>query len=188
LAKFRKVTGDNRSVEDIEKIIKAYEEAENKNKTQTELLMAETKRLQDALKVKDGEIKLAQLEVTKRDVKQYFEQAMEANKLKVIDPILEPFRQEFYTMDQTGLTPETLKEKVNQAILKASELQKGELARLGLNGITPEPTGQSFGAGYSINVTPNSGRSAASETDLFAIMRETSATPMGIPLGKPAQK
>jgi hypothetical protein len=181
LAKFRKVTGDGRSVEEIEGIVKAYEEAQNKNKTQVELLTAETKRLQKELTAQAGEVKKAQLEVRKRDVKSYFEQAMEANSLKVIDPILEPFRQEFYTLDEANITPEILRERVGQALLKASEIQTGELARLGINGRSPEPAGPSFGAGVA-SVTPGNARSASSEVDLFKIMRETSAGPLGAAL------
>jgi len=190
LAKFRKVTGDDRSIEDIKKIIEAHEEASKKNKTQTELLMAETKRLQDALEVQKGEVKKAQIEVRKRDVKQYFDEAMKANKMPIIDPIIEPFRQEFYELDDTTITPEVLKAKVNDAIQKAAELQKGELLKLGLTGVSPDAV-SSFGAGFTnptLQVTPQRVQTAASEGDLFNIMREASATPMGVPLGKPPQR
>ena len=184
LAKFRKVTGENRPIEEIDTILKAHEANEKKNKTESELLKAEVKRLQDEMLASAGREKLAQLEVKKRDVHKYFDEALAANKMKIIDPILEPFRAEFYNLDDSALTAEQVKEKVNAAILKANELQRGELLRLGLNGGSVDSSGPSFAPGSaSINRTP--GFQAAGETDLYEIMRQTSATPMGLPLGKP---
>jgi predicted thioredoxin/glutaredoxin len=184
LAKFRKVTGENRPIEEIDAILKAHAENEKKNKTEAELLKAEVKRLQDEMQAAAGREKLAQLEVKKRDVQKYFNEALQANGMKIIDPILEPFRAEFYNLDDSTVTPEQLKAQVNQAIVKANELQKGELLRLGLSGGSVDSSGPSFAPGnMQTNRTP--GYQAAGETDLFEIMRQTSATPLGLPLGKP---
>src|SRR3990172_1884717 len=182
LAKFRAVTGESRSIEDIEKIIKAHEENDKKNKTQVELLTAEVRRLQELALAKDGEVKKAQKEVRKRDVDRYFNEAMVANKLTIIEPILAPFKQEFYDVDETGITPEILKKKVEEALVRAGELQKGELARLGLQGI-PSDQASSFGGGQ-VNITPSKGVNITNPNVLWDMLGKTSASPSGSPLFK----
>lgn len=185
LAKFRKVTGDDRSIDDIQKIINEHEEAQKKNKTQAELALAEAKRLEKEKKALEAELTQTRLEVRKRDVKAFFEQASQASGIKVIDPILEPYRAKFYDADISNITPEQFKEQVIQALTQASEIQKGELQRLGLHGISPDEHQTSFGGGMTpltpeVNMTPG----ANGPLDFWKIMRETSASPMGVPLLK----
>ena len=45
LAKWRKVTGDDRSLEDIGKILKQHEESQRKNQSEAELLKAEVEKM-----------------------------------------------------------------------------------------------------------------------------------------------
>ena len=185
-AKFRKVTGDQRSVEDIEKLIRQAEENERKNKTQAELLTQEVQRLDKALKEKDGEIYRAKREMKSREIKDYFDEAQAKNNMRVIEPILAPFREKFLDLDESQLTPEALKAQVNQALKQAQELQVGELARLGLAGITQSTSGPSFAPGMTtIQQGPVPGVQAGNESDLFDIMKQTAANPLGAALGIP---
>lgn len=185
LAKFRKVTGDERSIDEIDKIIKAYEESEKKNKTQAELALAEAKRLEKEWKTAQGEVKKLQMEVRKRDVTEYFNQAQAATGIKIIEPILESFRKPFYEMEDGSVTPEQLKEQVAQALSKAADIQKGELLKLGLQGIAPENAASFSGGSMKMNVAASPGVEIGGPQDLFNIMRQTSATPMGVPLAVP---
>lgn len=189
LAKLRKVLGEGRDVGEIESIIKAHEANEKKNKTESELLKSELQRLQAELTAKASEVQKRDFEIKKRDVDNYFKEAQEKTGIKVIEPILAEFKNEFYNMsaeDEAKFTPETLKERVTQTLAKAQELQKGELARLGINGSYPANS-PSIANGV-FNNTPSLTRPVANENDLFAIMRETSATPSGAPLLKPNNK
>jgi hypothetical protein len=189
LAKFRAVTGDGRSIEELQGILKAHEESQQKNKTQVELLMAEVNRQKEIIAARERDMLNQSLEIKRRDVKQYFNEAMEANKLKIIEPILAPIREEIVGLDENKLSPESLKQAVNDALKRADELQRGELMRLGLNGISqPEPS-SGFGSGYSSFQAP-SGKGAEIKDvgDMFDIMRTTSAGPLGVPLGSPKQK
>lgn len=190
LAKFRKVTGDDRSIEDIQKIINEHEEAQKKNKTQAELALAEAKRLEKELKAKEAELTATKLEVKKRDVKSYFDQAMEMSGIKVIEPILEPYRAKFYDLDEAKFTKEQLQEEVVKALTQASDIQKGELQRLGLHGISPEQNA-SFGGGMTsfgpVEIKTPARKDITSPMDMFEILRQTSASPTGAPLLKPQQ-
>jgi hypothetical protein len=182
LAKFRKVTGDDRSIDDIQAIINEHEAAKKKNQTQAELALAEAVRLGKEKKAVEAELTLMKLEVRKRDVKSYFENAMQVSGIKVIDPILEPYRAQFYDLDESKVTAEQLKEQVVQALTKASELQKGELQRLGLQGVSPDEHGASFGGGMTFTQQETRQSKEVGPLDFYKIMRETSATPLGVPL------
>ena len=185
LAKFRKVTGDDRSIDEIQKIIHEHEEAQKKNKTQAELALAEANRLEKKTKELEAELTATRLEVKKRDVKSFFEQAMDGTGIKVIEPILEPYRAKFYDLDESKFTPETLKEEVVKALSQAAEIQKGELQRLGLSGISPEENA-SFGGGMTnfgpMEVKTPARKDITSPMDMFEIMRQTSASPTMAPI------
>ena len=182
LAKFRKVTGEDRSIEEIDKIIKEHSENERKQKTQAELALAEAKRLEKLVKETEAKASALEFEIRKRDVTSYFEKVMAETGVKVIDPILEPERQKFYSIDPSSVTPEQLKEQVTQALLKAQTLQVGELAKLGFQGISPDQAqGFSVGGGITPKVPGVSQTPFTSETDMWAIMQKGAASPLGIP-------
>lgn len=182
LAKFRKVTGEDRSIEEIDKIIKEHSENERKQKTQAELALAEAKRLQKLVTETEAKATALEFEIRKRDVTSYFERVMAETGVRVIDPILEPERQKFYSVDPGSVTPEQLKEQVTQALLKAQTLQTGELAKLGFQGISPDQAGGfSVGGGITPKVPGVSQAPFSSETDMWAIMQKGAASPLGIP-------
>lgn len=177
LAKFRAVTGENRSVEDIAKIIKAYEENERKNKTEAELMKGEVDRLKVELSKLAKEAEAAKFEVRKNQVNKFFDSAMEKLAVRVIEPILQEFRDPFYTIDESKIDQPTLEKQVGEAITKAVEKQKNELARLGLgNSAEQSPTNPFSG----MVVTPGKGDMMA---DANAILGRTSSSPMRIPFG-----
>lgn len=182
LARFRAATGDSRSVEEIGAIIKQHEENEKKNKTQTELLSSEVVRLKKELERAAEVATKAQREVKIRDINNYFNQAQEALGLKVIDPILQEFRAPFYDLDETKISPDELKSKVNEAIAKATEKQNAELARLGLGSANaPGKQGESpFTGAYQ--KTPAGGPVVG---DPWEYIKRTSTSPMGSPLLNP---
>lgn len=180
LAKFRKITGEDRSIEDIDKIIKQFEDNERKQKTQAELALAEAKRLEKELKEAKANATALQFEIRKRDVTKYFDQVMTETGVRVIDPILEPERKRFYELDPSSVTPEQLKEQVTQSLLRAQELQSGELAKLGFHGISPDQA-QSFTVGGGITSKVPGVSQAQNEGDMWAIMSKGAASPLGIP-------
>lgn len=176
LAKFRAVTGENRSVEDIGKIIKAYEENERKNKTEAELMKGEVDRLKAELSKLGKEAEAAKFEVRKGQVNKYFDAAMEKLAVRVIEPILQEFRDPFYTVDESKLPQVELEKQVGEAITKAVEKQKNELARLGLGSPAEQTNQQALFSGMV--VTPPKGDTVK---DVYDMMGKTSASPMRIP-------
>jgi len=71
---------------------------------------------------------------------------------------------------------------VKQAILDAQEIQNQELAKLGLGGARQDDAGFSGGG---VIVTRNSGVPLGSPKDIEAMLKHTSATPLGAPFMAP---
>lgn len=176
LSRFRAVTGENRSVDEIAEIIKKHEESEKKNKTQAELLKGEVDRLTAELKKRDAETTQMKKEIQKQAVARHFQGIAEQLKVKVIPSILEKYQAEFYELDTSKVTQDELNLKVTEALKKASEEQTRELAALGLRGNTTQE-GASFGAGM-FGKPPES-------NDIYKLLDETAASARGIPLNYP---
>lgn len=183
LAKFRAVTGESRSIEDIGKILKAHEENEKKNKTESELLKGELDRLTKELTKREEAIKAAQLEVRRTQVDRHFEKQMELSGMKVIEPILNEFRKPFYEMDESKLTQEQLAAQVNEALTKAAERQNQELQRLGLGNTAGAVTPAAPVPFGGVNVTPGRGVPLGAD-GVQAMLQSNAATPWSTPFAK----
>lgn len=186
VAKMRSLLGDKMdSPEKLAEMVKAYEEHERSSKSQLELAVAQAKELEKALLEERGRVQQAKLEMRKRDVDAWFAEGMEVTGVKVMEPILGPFKQDFLKLkDEEIQNVEFLKGLVVDRITKASEIQKDQLARLGLNGISSNdsrPT--SFGGGDTNFQTKQSpGMQIQNPNDLFEIQRKGAASPVSIPI------
>jgi len=181
LARFRSVAGETRTVEELAVIFKKHEEDQLKNKTESELMKLKLDKVSEELKeVKKAE-KEARFEVRKTQINRVFEQAMEIEGLRVIEPILDEFRKEFYTLDESKFTDDELKGKIKEALTKAAEKQNAELARLGLGNAPVADSGQGFGGVY---IAPT--RGVQLPTDPWEVMKRTSAGPNNAPFGNVA--
>lgn len=178
LAKLRSEIGDL-PLTDLANIVKAHKENELKSKSQVELATAAAKELEKQLIAARGETANMKLAMRKRDVDEWFREGQEAFGVKVIEPILAPFKAELYEIkDEEAQNVEFLKSAVKQRLDKAAEIQKGELARLGLAGITQNASeGQSFGGGQ-VQVKASQGQQITGANDLFSILKGGSANPM----------
>jgi hypothetical protein len=183
LAKFRAVTGESRSVDDLAKILKAHDETvkaeadkANKNKSEADLLRLEVEKVgKELIRIKK-EADDAKFEVRKNTVNKFFDALMEETKVRVIEPILDEFRKPFYTLDESAISQEDLVAKASLAITKASERQKAELARLGLgSAVAPTEENVPFGG---LVVTPAKGEKI---NDVYELLRRTSTSPMMSP-------
>lgn len=177
LAKLRSGIGDL-PLDELSQIVKTHKENEMKSKSQVELATAAAKEMEKLLLAERGNLTKMKLDIRKRDVDEWFRDAQDAFGVKVIDPILSPFKQEFYELkDEQVADIEFLKAAVKEKLEKAQEIQKGELAKLGLAGITQTEAGASFGGGQ-VNIKDSGGKQISNPNDLFNILKDGAANPM----------
>lgn len=177
LAKWRAVTGENRSLDEVAEMVKKAEEAEKKNKTEAELLKAELDKIKEARKSERDQLKKLSMEVRSRAIKDYFDAA--ANKLgvKVIEPILEKRRQKFLEVDDSKMSKDELFTKVSEEIKEAYQEQVDSLKSLGI-GDAPE-TETPFSAGGGFYQMPAPGKQipgGASPDEVWKVLNETAAS------------
>lgn len=179
VAKIKDALG-GRSVDDLPKIVEAYGEIEKKNKTQTELLTSEVKRLQAEIEKREIAAKELQRQVRMRDVDDYFQQAMEKEKLAIIPSILSEVKKTFYDREASPEKKAEFDRDVAAALKGAYERQAKELAALGIGPTTPQ-TGISGGGRNR-----DGAAAVGSDADIQAILKSTSSGPFESGFGKRA--
>lgn len=185
VAKARGVLGDQfNDIDGLAAIVKAHKENENKSKSQLELALAANKEMEKALNTYKGEVQNAKLAMRRKDVDEWFREGQEALKTPVIEPILRPFKEELYGLkDEEVQNIEFLRSAVKERLERAAEIQKGELAKLGLAGISAEDAKTSFGGGQTnVSVKESKGVQITNPIDLWGISKQGAASPMGVPI------
>lgn len=184
VAKARSILGDKfDNLDELARIVKAHEENENKSKSQLELALAANKEMEKLLSTYKGEAQKAKIDVRRREVDDMFKEAQEHFNTKVIEPILKPFKEDLYNVKEEEMqNAEFMRAAIKERLDRAAEIQKGELSKLGLAGISAEEAKNSSFGGGQVVMKESSGRQITGKADLWGISKETAATPMGIPL------
>jgi hypothetical protein len=175
LSKFRKETGETRTLDEIKRLITQGEEADKKNKSDAQLLKEELDKLKLQVETKDATIKKVQYENTKRDVRDYFSSAMKKENLPVIPQILEEFIVPFYEKDGNKIGKEQYDKEVFEAITAAREKQAISMQELGITSQAQPDAFSATGAGIG-----NSGVPGGSQ-NTEEILRSSSWTPGRLP-------
>jgi hypothetical protein len=181
VAKLRAALGDRvGNIDELAGIVKAHDENVIKSKSQVELATAAAKELEKQLAAERGNLQNLKMQMRKRDIDEWFREGQEVFNTKIIEPILEPFKKELLNLkDEEIQNVELVKGIIKEKLDKAGEIQKGELVRLGLAGISPSE-GQSFGGGQTnLTVKESKGVAINNATDLWSISKQAAASPMG---------